>query len=243
MGRLITTDAIAEASAGTGDTPGTDEPDPETDPETGPLRRCIVTRARVPKEGMIRFVVGPGRVLVPDLAAGLPGRGLWLSARADVLERARARGIFAKAARGPVVVPPDLASMLCAGLTQRIADHLGFARRAGQAVAGFEKAREWLVQDRAALLVQATDGSAEERARLRGHRVTPVVAPLDAAALGLVFGRERVVHVAVAPGRLAQVIEDEAGRLAGFADQHDNGAGGSGAGAPGADGIDQQAGA
>ncbi len=58
---------------------------------------------------MIRFVIGPGRVLVPDLSASLPGRGMWLSARADVLERARARGIFAKAARGPVAVPADLA--------------------------------------------------------------------------------------------------------------------------------------
>ena len=52
----------------------------EDDAETGPLRRCIVTRERLPKEQLIRFVVGPDKTLVPDLTATLPGRGIWLSA-------------------------------------------------------------------------------------------------------------------------------------------------------------------
>ena len=53
---------------------------------------------------MLRFVLGPERVVVPDLLARLPGRGMWLSARADVVEAAAARGAFARAARGPVTV-------------------------------------------------------------------------------------------------------------------------------------------
>jgi hypothetical protein len=39
---------------------------------------------------------------------------------------------------------------------------------------------------------------------------------LPAAALGAVFGRDHAVHVAVAPGRLADAIAGEAKRLAGF---------------------------
>src|SRR3954462_4486915 len=64
----------------------------EDERETGPLRRCVMTRRRLPKEQMIRFVVGPARTLVPDLAATLPGRGIWLSALGDVIETARAQG-------------------------------------------------------------------------------------------------------------------------------------------------------
>src|ERR1700741_4577093 len=60
--------------------------DDNAEPETGPLRRCIITRERLPKERMIRFVVGPDRQIVPDLAARLPGRGIWLSASSDVLK-------------------------------------------------------------------------------------------------------------------------------------------------------------
>ncbi|MCW3474710.1 RNA-binding protein [Rhodovastum sp. RN2-1] len=191
--------------------------DADDAPETGPLRRCVVTRERLAKDKMIRFVVGPDRRIVPDLAARLPGRGIWLSARGDVIETARTRGAFAKAARGPVTVPPDLTSGLQVALARRIVDTLGLARRAGQAVCGFAKAREWLDTGRAALVVQARDGSADERARFLGGwgQRLPVVAPLDAASLGAVFGRDHVVHVAVASGRLAETLRIEAERLAG----------------------------
>ena len=199
----------------------TDAPAPTDDaeadaPETGPLRRCAVTRARLPKERMIRFVLAPDGTVVPDLAARLPGRGIWLSALGDVVETARTRGGFARAARGPVTVSPDLLCGLQTALARRIGEQLGLARRAGQAVGGFAKAREWLEAGRAALIVQATDGSPEERARLLGGWQGPVVAPLDGAALGGVFGRDHTVHVAVAAGRLAARIGEDAERLDGL---------------------------
>jgi predicted RNA-binding protein YlxR (DUF448 family) len=170
-------------------------------------------------EKMIRFVIGPDRRVVPDLAARLPGRGIWLSARRDVIETARTRGAFAKAARGPVTVPPDLTSELTAALLRRIGDTIGLARRAGQTVAGFAKAREWLEAGRAGLVIQAHDGSADERARFLGGRAKdiPVASPLDGAALGAIFGREHAVHVVVAPGRLAELLAIECERLAGLA--------------------------
>lgn len=176
---------------------------------------------------MIRFVVAPDGRIVPDLAARLPGRGIWLSADADVLETARMRGGFAKAARAPVSVPPDLLSGLQAALARRIAEQLGLARRAGQAVAGFTKAREWLERGRVALIVQAADGSPEERARLLGAWNGPVLAPLPGAVLGTVFGRERAVHVAVSAGGLAERIRIEADRLAGLMAPSDGGSDGN----------------
>ena len=193
--------------------------------ETGPLRRCVVTRERRPKEQMIRFVVAPDRRLVPDLTATLPGRGMWLSAARDVLETGRDRGTlaraFARAARGPVTVPPDLPALLEAALVRRIGELLGLARRAGQAVAGFDKAREWLRGGRARLVLQASDGSEAEAARfLSGSGQTILVLhPLPAAMLGRMFGREHVVHVAIAPGRLAEHLRIEANRLAGLRGQ------------------------
>ncbi len=198
------------------------EPTDDVDePETGPLRRCIVTRDRLAKEAMIRFVIGPDRSVVPDLAARLPGRGIWLSAKGDVLETARAKGGFARAARGPVTVPADLAGMVRNGLLRRITEFLGLARRAGQAIAGFEKAQATVRAGRAGLVVQAADGSAEECARFRSGAPDGlrVIAPLDGAALGAVFGRERVVHVAVTPGRLADALAHEAARLAGVTER------------------------
>ncbi|MFC3125181.1 RNA-binding protein [Pseudoroseomonas globiformis] len=186
-------------------------PDPEP---KGPLRRCIATRESLPKEAMIRFVLGPERQLVPDLAGRFPGRGMWLSARADVLERAQKRGAFSRAARGQVHLPPDLRAQIETGLKGRIRDQVGLARRAGQAVCGFQQVREWLQADRAAVLVEASDGSPSERARLTGRRDVPLVLALSAGDLGSVFGRDHAVHVAIAPGKIAEMLLQEAGRLA-----------------------------
>ena len=195
---------------------GTDDDDAAE--ERGPLRRCIVTRERGAPAGMIRFVVSPDRILTPDLAARLPGRGIWLSARGDVLETARVRGAFARAARGPVVVPPDLATILQEGLLRRIADLIGLSRRAGQAVSGYGKAREWITARKAGLIVQASDGSAAERVRLlSGARDLPVVSCMTGTKLGAAFGRDHVVHGAVMPGALADRIIAENGRYAGLA--------------------------
>jgi len=192
----------------------------DEDDERGPLRRCVVTREQGERGRMLRFVLGPDRQIVPDIAARLPGRGMWLSPRADVIETARAKGAFARAARGPVNVPADLLAVLRTGLTRRVVDHLGLARRAGQAVAGFAKAREWVVQGRAAGIVQAADGSLEERSRLvSGARDIWVAWPLQAADLAAVFGRDHAVHVAVAAGKLAETLRNDVERLAGITGQ------------------------
>ena len=248
LGRRRTTTDADEA----GELPGCvgDPAQAETEPEeTGPLRRCVVTRERQGKERMIRFVVGPERVLVPDIAANLPGRGIWLSARRDVLETARAHGALvkalARAARGPVVVPPDLTSVLQAALRRRLSELLGLTRRSGQAVAGFQKAREWLRAGQAALVIQASDGSRDERARFLSGAAPDVgvFAPMTAAALGRVFGRDHVVHVAVARGRLADALAVEATRLAGLAEAGPDGLHSSGGNATGRDEMNKQAGA
>jgi uncharacterized protein len=191
--------------------------DAEDFPETGPLRRCLVLRERFARETMLRFVVGPERQLVFDCGATLPGRGLWLSASGDVLEMALKRGVFARAAKTQVMVPPDLRKRVETALRQRIFDLVGMARRSGNAISGFEKAREWLVSGKAGLVVQAVDGSVEERARFVGGRTIPVAAVLTSVELGRIFGREQAVHVAITGGSLANKIQNEVLRCTGVA--------------------------
>src|SRR4051812_13786313 len=62
-----------------------DEPREEDPARDGPLRRCVATRAVKPKSELLRFVVGPGDVLVPDVAGRLPGRGLWITPARDIM--------------------------------------------------------------------------------------------------------------------------------------------------------------
>jgi len=185
--------------------------------EDAPKRRCIATGESTPRGGLIRFVIAPDRKLVPDLAETLPGRGLWLTARRDIVEAACARKLFARAARGAVDVPEGLADRLEELLVRRAVNLIGLARRAGQLATGFEAVREWLAAGKAGLLLSARDASPDGVRKLRtGARGLPYVDLLDREELGRACGRDEVVHGAMAPGRLANALAREARRLSGF---------------------------
>jgi predicted RNA-binding protein YlxR (DUF448 family) len=169
------------------------------------------------RDALVRFVVGPDGAVVPDIEARLPGRGLWLTPRRDIVERAVAKRVFARAARRPVTVPPELADRLEAMLARRCGDSLGLARRAGLAVAGFDRVGEAVRRGRAALLLFALDGAEAGRRKLGAlGRDLSSAAVLTAEELGAAFGRERIVHVAVGGGTLCRRLLVDLSRLQGF---------------------------
>lgn len=187
------------------------------------MRRCIVTGEVRPQAELIRFVVGPDQEVVPDLAGRLPGRGLWLTPRRDIVAAACARKRFSWAARRAVRAADDLDEMVARLLVERCVELLGLARRGGQVVVGFERVRAWL-KDGAreaggGAVVAASDGGEDgvgKLAALADRVGVARIRPLTGAELGRGLGRERVVHVALMPGRLATKITREARRLAGF---------------------------
>ena len=182
-----------------------------------PLRKCIATGALRPKDEMLRFVVGPDGSLVPDLDGCLPGRGLWLSAERDMVNTACAKGLFSRAARHGVEVSANLADQLEGLMVRRCLDLLGLARRAGEAVAGFEKATAWLREGKGGVILQARDGATDGREKIKA--LAPGLATVDlfeARELGGALGQDRCVHVVLAEGRLAESLMTEAGRLMAF---------------------------
>jgi predicted RNA-binding protein YlxR (DUF448 family) len=166
---------------------------------------------------LLRFVVHPSGELVPDVASRLPGRGLWLTPRREILENAIARRLFARSARRPVAIPPGLADRVENMLVQRCCDLIGLARRAGLAVAGVEKVREAVRTEKAGLLVLALDGAEGGRRKMRSlRRDLPAVMVLTAAEMGAIFGRDHVVNVAIGSGTLSGRVIAVAEKIAGF---------------------------
>ncbi len=181
------------------------------------LRRCIVTGETSEKSALIRFVVGPDNTIVPDLEAKLPGRGLWVSANSDAVNMASKKGLFAKAARGKVKVPGDLAETVGRLLKKRCLNYLGLASRSGLIVQGAEKVQAGLKAGRGSVLVQASDGAPDGRAKIA--RLRPgmsVVTPFLATEMGQALGREQAVHVLLDKGSLCNRLVEEANRLSGF---------------------------
>lgn len=195
-------------------------PDDQAD-DTGPVRRCLASGERLPKEQLVRFAIDPDGVIVPDIAAALPGRGYWLEARREVIVLAVKKRAFARAARRDVAIPADLADRVDALLALRCRDAIGLARRAGLAVAGFEKVAQALRAGGTGALLCALDAAANGREKIaalaRAQGVdSEIIAVLNAVELGAAFGRDHIVHVAVGRGALAERLRADAHRLGGF---------------------------
>jgi hypothetical protein len=170
---------------------------------------------------LIRFVAGPGGVVVPDLARKLPGRGLWVAATREAVATATRKGLFARAARAKLTAPADLADQVEQLLRRRLLAGLGLARKAGELAVGFEKAMAAVRAGRAAWLVDASDGAEDGRRKLihaaHGAPVRPRMLILfSCEELSLALGAPNVIHTAFLAGRGAERWTLDVERLAGF---------------------------
>ena len=156
---------------------------------------------------------------MPDLAEKLPGRGIWITASRAAIDKAAAKGLFSRAAKAPVKAPEGLADLVEAGLAQRVVELVSLARKAGLAVAGFEKVKGWLADGKAKVLLQASDGSERGKGKLWTPTGGRWFGCLTAAELGLSFGRDHVIHGALAPGGLTDKVIRDASRPNGLRGQ------------------------
>lgn len=196
--------------------------------DAGAERKCIATGRVLPKARLIRFAVDPAGRIVPDISGKLPGRGIWVKASRDALEKAVARRLFARGAKQAVTVPDDLVMMVERLLAERVISLLALARKAGDAVAGYEKVKSWLVTGQAAVLIQASDGSDRGKTKLRPPQGRDTyIGCLSAREIGLAFGRDSVIHGALTAGGLTTRVVEEATRLSGVR-ENDVGSGAAG---------------
>src|ERR1700743_2918568 len=122
-------------------------------------RRDIVSGEVMPESRLMRFVADPDGQVVPDAAAKLPGRGLWVQASRAAVGKAVEKKLFARAARAQVGAPADLAERAKNALVARMIGDLGLARRSGVLVLGFDNVlRELEGPKPPRVLIEAFDG-------------------------------------------------------------------------------------
>ena len=186
------------------------------DREDGPDRKCIATGEVQPKYGLVRFVMGPDGQVVPDILGKLPGRGVYVAADRAALEKAVAKKLFARGFKQPVQVAADLPDEVERQLLRRVVDLISLSRKSGHAVAGYEKVKDWLGKEEAEVLIQAIDGSGRGKSKLSTPHFGRYIGCLSADELGMAFGRQTVIHAALASGGLTQRVVEEAQRLLGM---------------------------
>jgi len=180
-----------------------------------PSRKCIATGEVQPKHGLVRFVVGPDDQVFPDVLGKLPGRGVYVAADSEALQKAVDKKLFARGFKRPVQIAPDLLGEVERQLLRRVIDLISLSRKSGHAVAGYEKVKDWLSKEEAEVLIQAVDGSGRGKSKLSTPHFGHYIGWLTADELGMAFGRQTVIHAALASGGLTQRVVEEAQRLHG----------------------------
>ena len=179
-------------------------------PRQEPERTCIVTREVHPPAEMIRFVLGPDDQVIPDLKHKLPGRGAWVTARAEMIETAVKRRLFTRAFKTEAKAPATLAKDIDAWLLADLRQSLALANKAGAVVTGFTKVEAAIAaQKPLAALVHAAEAAEDGRRKLAGalrkrfgEAISgfPVIDVLPSDELDLALGRPHVIHAGLVAG-------------------------------------------
>jgi hypothetical protein len=174
--------------------------------ESGPTRTCIVTREAKSVEAMVRFVVAPDNRVTPDLKRSLPGRGVWVTAKAALVRKAVERKAFARALKQPVEAADSLAEDVAVLARRRALEALSLANKAGAVTAGASKVQDALRAGRVAALIHAAEAGTDGCQRLdrmaaaAGSEIGRI-SVFEGRELDLAFGRAHVIHAALLAGR------------------------------------------
>lgn len=188
----------------------------------GRERTCIATGEALPEERLVRFALAPDGAVTPDVAAKLPGRGVWVSADRASVEKAVKRNAFARGFKTTAEAAPDLADQVEALLARRCLDLLGMAMRGGTIAVGTVQAEDAIRRAPPLWLIEAEDGAVDGREKLvrlafgLWGEEPKIAGCFTSRDLGVALGRDPVVHAVLLQESMAQRWTVEIGRLSGF---------------------------
>lgn len=185
-------------------------------------RSCAVTREVMPVEDLIRFVRAPDGSVVPDVKRRLPGRGVWVEARAARVAEAVKKRIFSRGFKDQVTVRPDLAEEVGSLLERAALDMLSMANKAGKVVSGYGKVETALKRGEALIVLHARDGAEDGRRKIaqvarragKDGGPVPVIEPFVSGQMDLALGRENVIHAALLAAPVSDAFVARANELA-----------------------------
>lgn len=186
-----------------------------------PLRMCVVSSERARQIQMVRFALSPDGVVTPDVAAKLPGRGVWAMATRDVVDQAVSSGAFARGFKTKVTAEKTLSDLTEQLILRRCQNQLSLAKKAGTLITGFDQVRADLQKRAPGWLLEAADGSKDGRNKVYSlanalYEKVSVAGALSEAELGIGIGRIGFVHGLIQKGPFAKRWGAEYKRLIGF---------------------------
>lgn len=189
-------------------------------------RRCVASGEVMDPSAMIRFALSPDKIVTPDIAQKLPGRGVWVSADRASLTKAIETKAFARGFKSKAKTPDGLVEMVDTLLAKKVLGLLAMAMKAGQLHIGFDQVKAAAGAGPLAWRIEASDGSQDGRGKIRTlsravsleleQKPPHIIGCFTGETLGEALGRVAWVHGALSPGRFAGSFTQAANRLRGF---------------------------
>lgn len=195
-------------------------------------RRCVATGEVRDPDRMIRCVLSPDGEVFADVFGKLPGRGAWVTSDATLIKQAVERGGFNRSFKTKVEADAKaLITQTHQQLRRRLLGQFTMARKAGRLVFGEAGVREPASRGDVTLRIEARDGAADGRSKLRTLSVATarelselgqkrpdpaVIGCFSAEEIGAALGRDPVVHAAMLFGPMVKDIKLTAQKLSGF---------------------------
>ncbi|WP_435641643.1 DUF448 domain-containing protein [Micavibrio aeruginosavorus] len=199
-------------------TPAPDAQTPD-EPPAAPVKKiktetCVVSGETLPRDQMIRLVIGPDSTLYLDLDAKLPGTGFWITLGQSILAQAVRDGLFVTADQKAVTIPENMTEIITKALTRKALDMLSMGRKAGDLITGADKCEQVLRSRKGGVYVTAAEESAVTRRKLVNlARSLPVIDQFSSADLSTHSGAQNVWHAVIRRGPLCQPFLNAVDRL------------------------------
>ena len=180
-------------------------------------RKCIVTGEVLDKDKLLRFVVGPDMMVIPDFKKRLPGRGVYVTNSRGLLQKAIGSNLFAKALKQKVKPVEGLEKMVEHLLRQSALQAVSLARKAGDFVSGMDKVAEAVQKGKVAFLLEAKDAGADGREKIaRMAKGLKIFELFTTEELDLALDKVNTVHAAFLKSEMSKKVSHEFGKLADF---------------------------
>ena len=183
---------------------------------------CLSSGLKLDQTNLLKFVVSPDDALILDLKDELPGKSFWITSSRKILEASCKENLFSQASLKKINIPENFLLQVETSLVNQFNATIGFCRRSGLLVWGFEKVRATLLKEKALLRIEALDGSEGEKLKLDSITIVPVLQSLYAHEMAATLGRKRLVHCALLKRDkksvmgLASSLKEKSFRLAKF---------------------------
>ena len=183
---------------------------------------CLSSGLKLDQTNLLKFVISPDNSLILDLKDELPGKSFWITSSRKILEASCKENLFSQASLKKIHIPENFLLQVETSLVKQFNATIGFCRRSGLLVWGFEKVRATLLKEKALLRIEALDGSDGEKLKLDSITIVPVLQSLYAHEMAATLGRKRLVHCALLKRDkksvmgLASSLKEKSFRLAKF---------------------------